>query len=442
MKRTLPLVSAFICLLVTAISCSPVPRTTDGYPIPERVMGVYGLYPDNIAPAPGAPEGYEAFYISHYGRHGSRYLLYDTMYLFVHDVFDRAAADGKLTGMGKRARRDFLEVYPRFEGKAEMLTDVGAAQHKVIARRMAAGHPSLFDSEMAVRASTTPTSRTVESMDAFCGQLRKCYPSLRTECATDEALNPYSASSGIPTEYDLTVKSPRAEWRPDFELFCRCRLDAESFAGRIFTDVEYAAGLCDPVDFMRGVFYNAVHFEGCGMETDWLRLFTLDELVALARCDAYAFYMEKGPAAQTSDRTWALSAHILNKVLNDAEKDISDGTPANIRFGHDGCIMALLTLMGVEGWTEVAETGDEAACAWDVSQIPMACNIQWIFYRPVSGEGEILTRVLLNETPLRLHVTDKNGLCEWNDMKQYLEERCEAAFAILDENTESTQNIL
>lgn len=78
-------------------------------------------------PVPGAPEGYETFYISHYGRHGSRYLLYDSQYAFVRDVLSRAAADGKLTPSGQKALADFLEAYPQFEGRAGMLTRIGAA---------------------------------------------------------------------------------------------------------------------------------------------------------------------------------------------------------------------------------------------------------------------------------------------------------------------------
>ncbi len=120
-------------------------------------------------------------------------------------------------------------------------------------------------------------------------------------------------------------------------------------------------------------------------------------------------------------------------MLTDAERDLADGTAASLRFGHDGCIMALLTLMGADGWTAQAATGEEIARAWDVSQIPMACNLQWVFYRPVSEEGEPLVRVLLNERPLRLPVTDRAGLCEWSGMKRYLAERCDTAFAILNE---------
>ena len=45
------------------------------YADPDKAGGVYYAYTyDNPARTP-APEGYEPFYISHYGRHGSRWLL-------------------------------------------------------------------------------------------------------------------------------------------------------------------------------------------------------------------------------------------------------------------------------------------------------------------------------------------------------------------------------
>ena len=51
--------------------------------------GVYYAYP-----APGvqtkAPKGYEPFYISHFGRHGSRWLISDEEYIRVMEVFEKA----------------------------------------------------------------------------------------------------------------------------------------------------------------------------------------------------------------------------------------------------------------------------------------------------------------------------------------------------------------
>ena len=331
MKRPLLILSACLCALAAAVSCSSSQRTADGQSVPDRVMGVYLPYPETVAPAPGAPEGYETFYISHYGRHGSRYLLYDSQYAFVRDVLSRAAADGKLTPSGQKAC-GFSRSLSAVRGPGQDADPNQAAQHRAIARRMAERHPSAFAPEAAVRASTSATARTQESMEAFCTTLQTCRPSLRITCAEDAALNPYSAGSGIPTKYDLKVKARRRNGGPISRLSAGSRSTPSVSPHCIFTDTDYAAGLCDLTDLEQGAFYLAIHFRGCGITADWLRLFTLDELCTLAACDAYTFYMEKGPAAETSDRTWALSAHILDKMLTDAEQDIADGTAANLRF--------------------------------------------------------------------------------------------------------------
>lgn len=46
----------------------------------EKTGGVYWAYPLDFAPQTRAPKGYKPFYVSHYGRHGSRYLIGDRDY--------------------------------------------------------------------------------------------------------------------------------------------------------------------------------------------------------------------------------------------------------------------------------------------------------------------------------------------------------------------------
>lgn len=47
----------------------------------EKTGGVYYAYPEHeIKPETPSPKGYKPFYISHFGRHGSRYLVHDRDY--------------------------------------------------------------------------------------------------------------------------------------------------------------------------------------------------------------------------------------------------------------------------------------------------------------------------------------------------------------------------
>ena len=70
---------------------------------PELAAGLFNPYPDhNIGIISDAPKGYRPFYISHYGRHGSRWLANDREYSNVTKPLERAAKAGKLTDKGRK----------------------------------------------------------------------------------------------------------------------------------------------------------------------------------------------------------------------------------------------------------------------------------------------------------------------------------------------------
>ncbi|MDE5552773.1 MAG: histidine-type phosphatase, partial [Muribaculaceae bacterium] len=63
--------------------------------------GVYYAYPTVVAVSTPAPDGYKPFHISHYGRHGSRYLISDNDYRQVSELLHRANDANALTPLGK-----------------------------------------------------------------------------------------------------------------------------------------------------------------------------------------------------------------------------------------------------------------------------------------------------------------------------------------------------
>ena len=69
---------------------------------PGKAGGVYYAYPTPDSTAwTAAPKGYKAFYISHYGRHGSRYLISDNDYQAPLELLRRANEAGALTDLGR-----------------------------------------------------------------------------------------------------------------------------------------------------------------------------------------------------------------------------------------------------------------------------------------------------------------------------------------------------
>ncbi len=62
----------------------------------------YRFEPQTYTPA---PEGYVPFYISHFGRHGSRYHTTENIYRKFYDIFAAAAANNALTPFGMEVKQ-------------------------------------------------------------------------------------------------------------------------------------------------------------------------------------------------------------------------------------------------------------------------------------------------------------------------------------------------
>lgn len=183
------------------------------YANPDKAGGVYYAYTyDNPARTP-APEGYEPFYISHYGRHGSRWLLRASEYTEVLETFGKAAREGALSEFGQDVLRRVERACSDGEGRAGDLTPLGAEQHYGIAERMFESYPEVFRGNARIDAQSTVVVRCVLSMAAFCDRLRRMNPELEiTRTAnnrTTRYLNFFStaANPGLAPEYLNLLKS-------------------------------------------------------------------------------------------------------------------------------------------------------------------------------------------------------------------------------------------
>lgn len=391
---------------------------------PDKAGGIYYMYPFDEPSATPAPKGYEPFYISHYGRHGARYILRNHQYDYVAEVLDRARADGKLTAKGLDACKRFLAIYPSLKGRAGDLAPKGQMQHRRLARRMYAAYPSIFRHRPHIVAYSTIVPRCIMSMAAFCEGLKEADPSLEIFTETSAVnmyyLNPHSAENPMGTAKDLEYKSPEAPWRPEWRRFCEERVDLEALLARLFTDTAYARSICDPLQFGQDLFFVAGHMQCTDCDESFYDLFTPDELFRFWECDNYTYYIEKGPDPRNRGRGTALSESLLNDILVRADEDMAAGEPmVRLRFGHDGCIMALLTLMGIDGWTTAVTDPSKICDVWQIYRIPMASNLQFVFYRSKKSP-DLLVRVVLNDRELRLPIAGEQApYYRWEDLRSY-----------------------
>ena len=72
--------------------------------------GYYKLYSYDGTPETPAPAGYEPFYVSHYGRHGSRYMIDEEKYTELVDHLAPADSLGILSQKGKSVLSRLLAI--------------------------------------------------------------------------------------------------------------------------------------------------------------------------------------------------------------------------------------------------------------------------------------------------------------------------------------------
>ena len=72
--------------------------------VKEKAGGNYYAYPTPSGKLTPAPDGYIPFYISHYGRHGSRNMIDAIDSKEAREILRQAESDGKLTKLGKKTR--------------------------------------------------------------------------------------------------------------------------------------------------------------------------------------------------------------------------------------------------------------------------------------------------------------------------------------------------
>ena len=138
----------------------------------------YLAYPGPQHRLTPAPKGYKPFYLSHYGRHGSRYLIgtadYDRAYL----TLMRADSLGQLTAKGREVLDKVARIRQEAMHRDGELTQRGAEQHRQIARRMWERFPEVFEGKTNVDAKSTVVIRCILSMENALQELVSINPKL------------------------------------------------------------------------------------------------------------------------------------------------------------------------------------------------------------------------------------------------------------------------
>lgn len=426
-KSKLAKIGALLSLGCFALSLiSPlVAQTTPEY-VKEHIectAGNYLPYSYQESERTKVPKGYKPFYISHYGRHGSRFHYSGTDYEKMYHLFRKADSAKALTSKGVEVMNRFKLMDEAFHDRAGDLTKKGVEQHKGIAERMVDGFPEIFKKGSFIDVKSSTSTRCIMSMDAFCQQLRIMEPKLNIQNESSKRWMYYLAAPNDAGE-DIAERQKDPAWSVPFgELHARY-VHPSRMVAQLFSDADYVKDNIDTIAFMREfyVLNSSLLSENGGISFE--DVWTKEELYDNWVVQNAWWYGAYGPCPLTKNESRFFAKNLLGKMIEEADEAIAKGdVQAHLRFGHDTGLLPLTSLMGLSGCNTQTTNLDSLVYHWNEFKIiPMGGNIQLVFYRS-KKETEVLLKVLLNEREVTLPIESKTApYYKWSEVKRYYKE--------------------
>jgi len=365
-----------------------------------------------------APKGYEAFYISHYGRHGSRYDSNDDYASAVWPLMKKADSLGLLSEVGKAFYKDFNALMEEQQGMFGMLTSLGAREQRGIAERMAANFPKVFKGKNerdVVYCQSSIYPRCLLSMTNFTHSLDRNTDGLEFTFVTGDRYYRYLAYH--------SKKRPALELaKAKEDAVRRQTMKPMELIEYFFNDAEKACDLIgDPYRFEMNLYLasSVGHLSDHGVCL--LSYFPTDILVRNWEVRNPRFYLAYGMSNEMSDYQKAVSRRLLADFIRRAEDAVEKDSniAADLRFGHDTALLPLVGHIGIEGMDNWASF-DQVNSVWNSSvSICMASNLQMIFYR--NKKNEVIVKLMYNEkeTTIPALKTWSGPYYRWSDLKAY-----------------------
>lgn len=372
-----------------------------------------------------APKGYEPVYISHYGRHGSRYAYTDKAYSVLLEMLREGASARNLTERGERLLADLEAFYAKAQYQVGDLTSLGWEQHRKIAGTMVSSFPSAFKAGSRVDACSSPSVRSIISMSSCCATISREAP--KASVYAHQGLLDVQATRPNTGKNPFRYSGPNTVFpypESSEAFFLRHFPQYKDVLGRLFRDPAAALGARSAYD----VFFNYYMFVA-GMNSlpqenrvDVDGLLTREEYATLWETDNYERFREYLPY-----RTPCCS--IVDDILEKADARLAAGERgADLRFGHDHVVMSLLMAMDIDGFGYYPDKADDLVYWFQTFRSPMAANIQLVFYQPKCSRAKdkpALVKVLLNGEEARFGSleTVSGPYYEWPVLREWLQHR-------------------
>ncbi len=421
MKHFAEIISKILPVLAIALSAASSSFAADNDSLYRKYSGNLMAYPYTDVEPPAqtpVPEGYTPFHIEHYGRHGSRWLIGHNDYATPVERLTRAERAGKLTPLGRKTLEALRGIEVASERREGELSDKGAVQHRVIGRRMARNFPEIFTDGANVDAKATVVIRCILSM----------LNGLEGICEVAPGVKVHSDASYADMYFMNYDDKPAWKVKDVADsIYRRPYQQAQALSGdyllRLVNDEKFARDSVAPgiMPYLYWVLANTQSHTG----QPWLlpEVFSEDEVLKAWRYDNAGWVMHSINSPMSKGRMPYTQRKLLTNMIESTDSAMMSAVPgANLRYGHDGILINLITLMELNGLGREFESIEQAEAAGlrSYELIPMAGNMQMIIYKPTDPKADWLVKVLLNEREVTLPVEPVTGpYYSWQALRKY-----------------------
>lgn len=375
-----------------------------------------------------APMGKKPFYISHYGRHGSRFLIDKKDYSNPRLILAKADSLGKLTPLGKDVLRRITILGDEAYNRWGELTPLGAKQHQQIAKRMYERFPEVFANDVCVDAKSTIVIRCILSMENALMQLLTMNPSLRIR---------HDASKFDMYYMNLQDKNLRSQRKDSLitatiQKFANQYDHSGSLMEKLFNDADYVREKVDARKLTENIFKLAgsVQNTESRKKITLYDLFSDEEIYDYWKVQNISWYVSFGASPLNGCKQPYSQRNLLRKIIEEADSCIRLDSPgATLRFGHETMVLPLTCLLDLDNYglqTDNLESLERKGWA-NFRVFPMGANIQFVFYRENPQDQDVLVKVLLNENEARLPIKSSDEpYYKWSEVRDYYLKKLDA----------------
>jgi len=432
---TTMMINRVLTMLLAALPCIAFAQTTKKEIFNDiyRTGSNYFAYPGpKQQKQTKAPEGYTPFYISHYGRHGSRYMSSNEYYVTAINKLDSAAQFGILSAKGQEVLEKLRIGYADAWHRDGDLSKLGARQHQEIAHRMYERFPELLSQPLKIDAKSSTVRRCMLSMFNFCQELQCLNPQL--EITMDASKRDFRW-----VVEDLSIKPAETPASEAYEQQRSAIFEGAHNPTRLmeslFTDTNKAAEFINGRDLMEALYNVAEDLQNVPeLNIELIDVFTKEELFNMWTGYNAGWLLNTGLVPGCTPY-YEQQREVLDSIVSKANQVILKGEPTvDLRFSHDSSVLPLAYLLGLKEARSGKPDIPNLYKYISIDKIiPMAANIQMVFYRPLPASlketsacgqinpDDVLVKFLLNENETTIPgvKTDSAPYYKWRDIENY-----------------------